>query len=216
MGLTHGQILGIALLVAAVLVVTLVVFLAGRLFRSEYSPYKYVKGLLYSSEPLKVSTPLSLDAAQRKLNGALTRIGIPYVMSTRLVGYARDSRFKISLHRRFQAGSGSSVLTGTLFRSSSDGQTMLQGEFRVPMFIRGFMTLWFGFLGIWSAVGIPAGIIMLLTGQWQGILFVAVPLLMFGFGVGFVKIGGGLSGKDRRLVAEKIADAVGGSVVAEN
>ena len=216
MELTNGQIPATALLVAAVLVVTLFVFLAGKLLRSKYSPYKYVKELLYSSELLKVSTPLSLDAAQRKLNDALTRVGIPFVMSTRLVGYARDNRFKISLHRRFQAGSATSVLSGTLIRSFSDGQTILKGDFRLPTFIRGFMTFWFGFLAVWSAVGIPAGLISLLAGQWQGLLFVVVPILMFAFGIGFVKFSGGLSAKDRRLVAEKVADAVGGSVLTEN
>ncbi len=212
MDLTNGQILAIVLLVVAVLVVTLFVFLAGKLFRSKYSPYRYVKELLYSSELLKVSTPLSPDATQRKLNDTLTRVGIPFVMSTRLVGYARDNRFKISLHRRFQASSATSVLSGTLFRSSSDGQTVLSGGFRLPTFIRGFMTFWFGFLAVWSAIGIPAGLIGLLAGQWEGVLFVIVPILMFGFGVGFVKFGGGLSAKDRRLVAEKIADAVGGTI----
>jgi len=53
------------------------------------------------------------------------------------------------------------------------------------------MTFWFGFLAIWSAVGIPAGLIALVAGQWQGLLFVVAPILMFGFGVGFVKFGGG-------------------------
>ena len=216
MELTSGQILSIVLLAIAIVVVTLFVILAGKLFRSDYSPYKYVKELLYSSESLKVSTPLSLDAAQRKLNESLTRVGIPYVMSTRLVGYAKDNRFKVSLHRRFQAGSATSVLSGTLFRSCIDGQTILQGDFRLPVFIRWFMTFWFGFLAVWSAVGIPAGLIGLLAGWWQGALFVLVPILMFGFGVGFVKLGGGLSGKDRRLVAEKIAEAIGGSVLVED
>jgi hypothetical protein len=78
------------------------------------------------------------------------------------------------------------------------------------------MTFWFGFLAVWSAIGIPAGLIALLAGQWQGLLFVVVPFLMFGFGVGFVKLGGGLSPKDRLLVSEKIADAVGGSVLPRN
>ena len=216
MELTNGQILGIALLVAAIVVVVLFVFLAGKLFRSKYSPYKYVKELLYSSETLKVSTPLSPDAAQQKLNDALTRVGVPYVMSTRLVGYARDNRFKISLHRRFQAASATSVLSGTLFRSSSGGRTILTGAFRLPFFVRGFMTVWFGFLAVWSAVGIPAGLIGLLAGWWQGILFLVVPILMFGIGVAFVKFGGGLSGEDRRLVAEKIAEAIGGTVLVED
>jgi len=216
MELTNGQIIVIALLVAAALVVILFVFLAGKLFRSKYSPYKYVKELLYASEMLNVSTPLSLDAAQRKLSDALTRVGIPFVMSTRLIGYAKDNRFKIRLHRRFQAGSAMPVLSGTLFKSSFDGRTTLKGDFRIPSVFRGFMTFWFGFLAIWSAVGVPAGLIMLLAGQWQGLLFVVVPILMFGFGVGFVKLGGGLSGKDRRLIAEKLADAVGGSIVAGN
>jgi len=91
MELSNGQTTATVLLVAAVFVVALFVFLVGKLFRSKYSPYKYVKGLLCSSEMLTVSTPLSLDAAQRKLNDALTRIGIPFFMSTRLVGYAKDN-----------------------------------------------------------------------------------------------------------------------------
>ncbi len=216
MELTNGQIIAILLLVAAVLVVTLFVYLAGKLFRSKYSPYTYVKELLYSSEQLNVSTPLSLDATQRKLNDALTRVGIPFVMSTRLVGYAKDNRFKISLHRRIQTGSATSVLSGTLFRSSIDGQTKLQGDFRLPTIFRGFMTFWFGFLAVWSAIGIPAGLITLFSGQWEGALFVIVPILMFGFGVGFVRFGGGLSGKDRRLVAEKVAESVGGSISSDH
>lgn len=77
------------------------------------------------------------------------------------------------------------------------------------------MTFWFGFLAIWSAVGITAALIALLAGQWKGLFFVVLPILTFGFGIGSVKSACGLSLRDRRLKAETLADALGGSILAE-
>lgn len=199
--------------VVAAIVVILFVFLAGKLFRSKYSPYAYVKELLYSTEPLQISTPLSLEETKRRLNDALTRFGIPYLMSNRLVGSIRNGHFKIQMHRRFISNSAAPVLSGSVYRSSDDGQTRIEGEYRMPLYMRSFMTFWFGFLGVWSVFGIPAGIIGVLAGRWESALFIVAPFLMFGFGVAFIKLGAGLSAKDRGEIADRIAEAIGGTIL---
>ena len=204
------QYIAVALIVVAILVVVAFVVLAGKLFRSKYSPVKYIRELLYSDDPFAITTPLSPTVTEARLRDALSRFAVPLLMSQRLVGKVSNGELKIHWHRQFTSSSASPVLVGKIIPSV--GGTRVQGDFRLPVFFRGFMTFWFGFLGVWSAVGIPAGLIMLLAGQIQGAAFVFGPFLMFVFGVFFVKLNGGLSGKDRERIQEKIAEAIGGVV----
>lgn len=200
-------------LVAAAVVTTAMVVLASKLFRSTYSPYGYVKGLLDQTRPLLISTPLSLNETERRLSETLARFGIPMMMSNRLVGYCKNGRFKIHLHRQF-ANSASPEITGTIFRSADDDVVRIKGEYRLPAALRGFMTFWFGFLAFWSAIAVPAGVLLLLVGRWNGALLVVFPIVMFAIGVLLLKVLGALSIKDRSQIAATIAEGVGGTVLS--
>lgn len=200
-------------LVAAAVVTTAMVVLASKLFRSPYSPYAYVKGLLDQTRPLLISTPLSLNETERRLSETLARFGIPVMMSNRLVGYCKNGRFKIHLHRQF-ANSASPEITGTIFRSADDDVVRIKGEYRLPAALRGFMTFWFGFLAFWSAIAVPAGVLLLLVGRWNGALLAVFPIVMFAIGVLLLKVLGALSIKDRSQIAATIAEGVGGTVLS--
>jgi hypothetical protein len=76
------------------------------------------------------------------------------------------------------------------------------------------MKFWFGFLVVWSAFGIPAGILQLIVGKPEGALFVIVPFVMFGLGVAFVKFGRYLGDGDYQQIARELAEAIGGTVTA--
>ena len=190
----------IAILVV-VLVVTAVVAAFGKWFRSSSSPVKYIKDLLSAEIPIRITTAMSADAAERRLRDRITRFGVPFVMSKRLVGKVGGRNIKVRLHRPFLGNSAAPIFVGSIRRIND--RTEISGFCRLPLYFQGFMKFWFGFLAIWSAIGIPAGILMLITGQIEGALFVAAPAVMFGFGVIFVKFGLSIGSKDYELIKEK-------------
>ena len=54
---------------------------------------------------------------------------------------------------------------------------------------------------------------MLIGGQIEGAMFVAVPFAMFGFGVVFLKVGLNLGETNQHLIQDKITEIVGGTVI---
>ncbi|MDX2411322.1 MAG: hypothetical protein QNK34_05130 [Woeseiaceae bacterium] len=192
------------------LVVLVAVWMFGKLFRSKYSPFKFVNRLLDVEIPIRITTPLSPDATERRLKDRITRIGIPLLMSKRLVGTVKEREVKVRLHRQFMSNSFGPVFAGSI--SAEDGQTVLRGVYRLHKYIHTFFKVWFGFIIIWSTVGIPAGLVQLLAGEPEGAIFVVAPIVMVGFGVAFVRLGEYFGNKDHKLIAQKIAEAIGGTV----
>ena len=192
------------------LVALLAVWLFGKLFRSQYSPFKFVNRMLDVETPVRITTPLSPDAEERRLRDRISRIGVPFVMSKRLVGriVARDIR--VRLHHRFMSNSFGPVFAGVI--ESENGQTVVRGVNRLHKYATYFMKFWFGFLIVWSTIGIPAGLIQLISGQIEGAMFIVVPFIMFGFGVAFVKFGVYLGDKDNKAIADEIAEAISGTL----
>jgi len=205
----------VAITVAVVflgLVAFVAVWLFGKLFRSEYSPFKFVSRLLDVETPIRITTPLSPDAAVRRLKDRITRIGVPVLMSNRLVGRVTDSGLRVRLHHQFMSNTFGPIFAGAI--ATENGQTVLQGVYRLHKYALYFMKFWFGFIIVWSTMGIPAGIIQLIAGKPEGALFVVVPFVMFGFGILFVRFGRYFGDKDNRLIAEELADAIEGTVSA--
>lgn len=192
------------------LVVLIAVWLFGKLFRSKYSPFKFVNRLLDVEVPIRIVAPLSPDATERRLKDRIARIGIPLLMSKRLVGHVKAHEIRVRLHHQFMSNSFGPVFAGSI--KLEDGQTVVQGVYRLHKYIQYFMKFWFGFIIAWSTIGIPAGIIQLISGQAEGALFVITPFLMFGFGVAFVKFGAYIGDKDHNQIAGIMAEAIGGTV----
>ena len=192
------------------IVVLLGVWIFGKLFRSQYSPFKFVNRMLGVETRVRITTPLSPGAAERRLRERITRIGVPFVMSTRLVGRVVARDIRVRLHHRFISNSFGPVFAGVI--ESEGGQTIVRGVYRLHKYSMYFMKVWFGFLIVWSTIGIPAGLIQLVSGQIEGAMFVVIPFVMFGFGVAFVKFGAYLGDKDNKVIANEIAEAIGGTV----
>lgn len=203
-------------LVAAVislgLVILVAVWLFGRLFRSEHSPFRFVSRLLDGETPIRITTPMSPDAAVRSIKTKITRIGIPVLMSNRLVGRVTDSNINVRMHHQFKNNSFAPIFDGAV--TKENGRTVLEGTYRLHKYVLYFMKFWFGFIIVWSIIGVPAGIIGLIAGKPEGALFVIVPFLMFGFGIFFVRLGRRLGEEDCRLITERLAEAIEGTVAA--
>lgn len=199
------------LFIAASVVVVAVVVIAGKWFRSDYSPWRYVKNLLFTETPFSVVSPLSPAEAERRLKDQCSRIAVPFLMSRRLIGQVANRTLHVGLHRPFVSNSFAPIFVGSIRRSND--QTCISGVFRLRGFVRIFMTIWFGFIIFWSAFGIPSGIIMLIGGKIEGAMFVVVPFAMFGFGVVFLKVGVKLGETNQHLIQDKITEIVGGTVI---
>lgn len=192
------------------LVALVAVWLFGMLFRSEYSPFKFVNRLLDVEASIRITTPLSPDATERRLKDRVTRIAIPFVMSRRLAGLVSANDIRVRLHRPFVTNSFGPVFAGRI--ATEDGQTVVRGTYRLHKYVLYFMKFWFGFLIVSSMFGIPAGLIQLVAGEPEGAMLVVVPFVMFGFGILFVSFGRYFGDKDNHLIAEELAHAIEGTV----
>jgi hypothetical protein len=194
------------------LVVLIVVWLFGKLFRSKYSPFKFVSRLLDYEILVRITTALSPDATARRLRDRVTRFGVPLLMSKRLVGRVSVREIRVRLHHQFMNNSFGPVFDGAI--AIEDGETVVRGVYRPHKYIQYFMKFWFGFIIVWSTMGIPAGIIQLITGQPEGAMFIVAPFMMFGGGVAFVKFGRYIGDGDHEQIVRKLAEAIGGTVTA--
>ena len=209
-----GPEIVVIILVGGGIVAFIVVYASGRMVRwidSKFSPVKYVKGLLYAEMPLEISSPLSATMVFERLRGEITRFAFPLTMSERLVGVLTRGTLKIRAHRPFISNSFAPLFVGNI--EQGEHQTYVRGVFRHSLFVRGFMTLWFGFLAALSIIIIPGGLIMLLMGDIDGVVYVFAPIVMFGFGILLLKLGNVFGSKDRDVIRAKITDAIGGVVV---
>ena len=208
----------IIVITVAVVLLSLValvgVWAFGKLFRSKYSPFKFVNRMLDVETPVRIATPLSPDATERRLKDRVSRFGVPFVMSRRLVGRVSARDIRVRLHRPFVSNSFAPVFAGSI--STENGETVIRGTYRLHKYVLYFMKVWFGFLIIWSTIGIPAGLIALIAGQPEGAMFVVVPFLMFCFGTAFVKFGAYFGDKDFNLISEALTEAVGGRIASSD
>ena len=194
----------------ALIVVVAFAIAARTLLRSRYSPVAYVKAFIHAETPLQIASPLSPIDVKTRLQGELSRFGIPFLMPTRLVGFVKAEELKIQFHRPFVSNPFSPVLTGEI--RALDGQTLISGTYRLPVFMRWFMTVWFGFLGLWSAFGIPGGLLLLIAGESVGAAFGLGPFLIYGAAILMVKRGVAVGRSDREQIESRIAGAIGGTV----
>ena len=113
-------------------------------------------------------------------------------MPKRLVGRVSARDISVRLHHPFTSNSFGPVFAGSIV--TEDGQTVVRGAFRLHMYARTFMKFWFGFIIVWSTIGIPAGLIQLAVGRLEG--------AMFAFGIVFVKLGEYLGNKDCKPITQ--------------
>ena len=199
-------VFAIVFLVAAGLVAV-----SSRWFRSPASAVRYVQNLLSARNPLLIKTSISVGAAERRLREHISRVGIPILMSERLVGRFTNGEIKVQAHRPFVNTSRSLVFVGRIRRQN--GATEIIGHTRLHLYLQWFMKVFFGFLLVWSALGIPAGILSVLAGQIEGLIFIAAPFLMIAGGILIVRISTGFGEDGHNRIAMLLADAVGGVVV---
>jgi hypothetical protein len=101
-----------------------------------------------------------------------------------------------------------SFQTGLKAKMMPDGAgTRIEGKIGPPGSARGFMWVWFGFLGLFVIGG---GAAMTAAGAPLGVnaMFFAIPLGMMAFGYGLWKLGTWNDDKDRAAILQFLADHV--------
>ena len=106
--------------------------------------------LLFGANPTNFESAYSLDESVRRLSAATSASAFKVLTSQAAVG--RVSRDRVSLQRviPFVSNSFKPIFVGQFHETA--GKVVLAGRFTLHWFTRAFMTFWFGFGMLWTAM----------------------------------------------------------------
>jgi hypothetical protein len=173
---------------------------SGRRFGNQMLRHFY--NLVYGSAPAEFKSDLTLDESIQRLTAA-TRRSVFFTL-TREAAVGKVSKERVSLWH-FTPILGNSFKPRFIGRfDSENGQVILTGRFTMMLFVKIFMTFWFGFCFLWTFGAIVAAIASPLT-PW---LLPLGGVLMIAVGSGFVAFAKQLSASDIHWLTSVIQEAM--------
>ena len=110
---------------------------------------------IYSAHPAEFRAPGSPQDAARLLAQVTPRTSLSSFFSEAVVGAVSVERVSLRRHRPFLSSSFAPFFRGSFTVES--GQTVLRGTFGPHPLVKGFVTLWFGFVGFFVATSLVLG-----------------------------------------------------------
>ena len=173
------------------------------------TPVALVKSLLNATTPLEVRSAFSISETERRIGNIVGTTFFTRWCSGTVAGTVRDRSVRIGVRRVFWVNSLAPVLQARIF--PRDDETWIKGDFGLDSGARFFMKVWFGFLGIISAIAIPAGLISMFAGDLEDAVFVLGPFGMFGMGLAAYDIATYFSRNDTETITDALSQAIGGT-----
>jgi len=142
---------------------------------------------------LLFESPFPPEECRRRLEAATEpdRFRSDFTFRTAVLTRFTSDGFRLRLRRAFFRNSFSRLVYGRL-RTTARG-TMIEARVRLHPYVRAFTIVWFGFIGLWSALVIGLWIVERFSGErvfdsspWPGVLM--APALIV-FGVLFLRTG---------------------------
>jgi hypothetical protein len=153
---------------------------------------------------MTLRTQFPIDVCRTRLASAVdperwafTRSG--YAGAKPILGKLLDTTFRLQVRRGYR-NSFAPFFFGRFVASASG--TIVEGDFRMHPFVKGFMFFWFSFLAVFAAIAL----VLPSRGQpeapWGRAALLIGAAVMGAFGVGLVKFGGLLGhGEEEAIVA---------------
>ena len=165
----------------------LAIYGLARWARFGLSPIALVNSILNRKSEIKIRTPVSIEETERRILETLGRGFFSRRFLGKVTGSLKQNELKIRRRRLFWSNSFAPTLYAET--TTENGESWIIGAYGLDRFVRGFMKIWFGFLGFWSIFGIPIGLFSLLAGDGENSMFLIAPFMMFGAGLAFVDAG---------------------------
>jgi hypothetical protein len=161
--------------------------------------------LVYGSVPAEFQSSYGLDQSVRRLADATGRSVFSALTRQRAVGTVKAS--KVSLQRviPFIGNSFKFFFIGQF--QNRDGRTVLVGRFTMHWFVKAFMSIWFGFIALWTLFAIAALPFHISKDNWFAPLF---GVGMFAAGIALVWVCRWFSRNDVAWLSNVVSSALDG------
>jgi hypothetical protein len=138
--------------------------------------------LLYGSTEAEFMSSVGLEESVQRLRSATSRWSLSALTRQRAVGRVKETGVSLQRAIPFVGNSFKPFFTGRF--EERDGKVALVGQFRMLMFVRIFLSIWFGFAVVWTIMATASVIIhhsdpsLLLAGL--AVVFCGLTILIFG------------------------------------
>ncbi|MBS0210999.1 MAG: hypothetical protein JSS27_18805 [Planctomycetes bacterium] len=148
---------------------------------------RWMFNLVYESIPVAIQSDYSLDESVSRLRTA-TRPWTPFsFMDSGAIGVVNENR--VSLQRMVSfVNNGFKYHFYGKFLTRDDNRVVLKGRFTMSLFVKVFLTIWFGGVLLGTTGGFIAGITALSSGDRSGLAFLIGCPLFVAFACAFIHI----------------------------
>lgn len=157
----------------------------------------------YGSIPAEFESKFSLDESIRRLERMTKRTSFGALTSQAAVGRVTERRVILKRSIPFISNSFKPFFVGRLKRTRHG--IILEGRFTMHWLIKAFLTYWFGFCLVWTALASYAVLVSQTAEQWW---FPLAGIAMFGMGFCIVQTGKFFSRNDREWLSNVIRSAL--------
>jgi len=163
---------------------------------------KKLREFLYGSEKIELVFDVPIQTAVERLNANVSKISLSRFKSETMVGKVNRETIKIERVIPMRQNSFKPIFVGSF--SANENKTILSGVFRFNRSIQVFMTLWFGFLSLWTVMASVE--VFVKSSEVWFLPLIGIPMLCFG--IGLVKVCKWFSKNDKQWLKESISNAV--------
>jgi hypothetical protein len=162
--------------------------------------------MLYGSTPVEFESVLPLEESVKRLAEVSRRFAFLTLFREAAVGEVSVNRVSLSRHRPTFSNAFKPCFLGRF--SNQQGRVVLSGRFTMMLFVKIFMTCWFGFCIFWAC----GATLAVLRSPLSPTLLPLGGLLMLGLGIGFVSFSKRLSANDDEYLSSVIRSALSSEV----
>lgn len=160
--------------------------------------------LLYGEEPRDFVSAFGIDESVERLGAATGRSVLSSLTSQMAVGKVTESRVALQRAIPMVGNSFKPFFIGSFVRDGD--RVLLRGRFTMSRATKVFMSIWFGFIGLWTVIAL-LGLLAPNPAPWW---FPLAGLGMLGAGVALVRAGKWFARNDAAWLSEVIQDALSG------
>ncbi len=164
--------------------------------------FRHLYKLLYGSAPAEFKSGLTLEESIRRLSEATRRSVFSTLTREAAVGKVSKERVSLLRYRPILGNAFKPRFIGQFILQG--GQVVLSGRFTMMLWVKIFMTYWFGFCVLWTCAATMAAIFSPQT-PW---LLPFGGVLMFAIGVGFIAFAKQLSANDIQWLTNVVQRAL--------
>jgi hypothetical protein len=158
--------------------------------------------LLYGSTPAEFESVLTLEESIRQLSKVTRRSAFLTLFREAAVGEVSEDRVSLSRHKPTFSNAFKPCFIGQF--GIQQGRVVLSGRFTMMLFVKVFMTCWFGFCILWTC----GATLAVLRSPLSPTFLPLGGLLMLGLGIGFVSFSKRLSSGDNEYLSSVIRGAL--------